>query len=96
MLKKRDNYRTTFDNFDVKIISHYNHSKINRLLKDSGIICNKLKIQAVITNSQAFLQVTEEWGNFSDYIWHFISEHLVQNHWQTSKQVPHLPLRFPM
>lgn len=88
ILKKRDNYRACFDNFDPAKIAQYSQDKINELLMNPGIIRNRLKITATVTNAQACLRVMEEWGNFSDFIWHFVEKTPIQNHWATSKQVP--------
>ncbi|WP_260554252.1 DNA-3-methyladenine glycosylase I [Coxiella burnetii] len=88
ILKKRNNYRDSFNNFDASIISKYNPRKIDRLLENAGIIRNKLKIQATINNAKAFLEVKKEWRNFSDYIWHFVDGHPIQNQWKNAKQIP--------
>lgn len=88
ILKKRDNYRELFDNFEAKIISQYTSKKINSLLANQGIIRNKLKIQAAITNANAFLKIKQEWGSFAKYIWHFVDGKPIQNHWKSIQQVP--------
>lgn len=88
ILKKRENYRTCFDNFDAAKIAQYDAHKIKELLNNSGIVRNKLKIHATIANAKAFLQVRSEWKNFSTYIWHFTDGKPVQNHWRSAKQVP--------
>jgi DNA-3-methyladenine glycosylase I len=92
VLKKRAHFRTCFDQFNAKKISQYDEKKIEKLLQDPGIIRNKLKIQSVITNAHAYLQVTKEWGNFSDYIWQFTSGKPMRNHWKSFKQVPNATL----
>ncbi|MCC2666800.1 MAG: tag, partial [Gammaproteobacteria bacterium] len=73
VLKKREAFRAAFDNFDPKKIAKYDHDKIDRLLQNSGIIRNKLKIQAAITNAKIFLEIKKEGANFSDYIWQFVN-----------------------
>ena len=88
ILKKRDNYRASFDNFDPQLIAQYQQNKIAQLLNNSGIIRNKLKIQATITNAKAFLQVKQEWGNFANYIWHFVNGQPIENHWKRGERVP--------
>lgn len=88
VLKKRDNYRIAFDNFDPQKIARYNQKKIDALLTNPGIIRNRLKIEASITNAKAFLAVKKECGSFTDYIWQFVNGQPVKNHWQSSKQVP--------
>jgi len=88
VLKKRDNYRQSFDNFEADIVSKYNQRKINALMKDAGIIRNELKIRSVISNAKAFLEVEKEWDKFSNYMWHFVNGRPIQNHWKSAKQVP--------
>jgi DNA-3-methyladenine glycosylase I len=84
-LRKRENFRTAFDNFDYKKIAIYNQNKIDTLLQDIGIIRNKLKINATITNDQAFMKVQEEFGSFSSYIWGFVNGKPIKNQCQTIK-----------
>ncbi len=88
VLKKRDNYRKCFDHFDPKKIAQYNDKKIAELLNNPGIIRNRLKINAAVTNAKAYLQVKQEWGSFSDYIWHFVDGKPIKNHWKSIKQLP--------
>lgn len=71
ILKKREGYRRAFDSFDFKKISNYNDAKVQKLLLDSGIIRNRLKISATIQNAKAFLTVRKEFGTFDNYIWQF-------------------------
>src|SRR3954469_25742686 len=71
ILRKRDNYRFAFDHFDPEKIIQYDEKKIQELLQNEGIVRNKLKIHAVITNAKAYLKVVEEFGTFSKYIWSF-------------------------
>jgi DNA-3-methyladenine glycosylase I len=72
ILKKRENYRAAFDNFDVKKISRYNQRKMNSLMRDEGIVRNRLKILSAAKNAKAFLQVQTEFGSFDRYIWQFV------------------------
>ncbi|MBX3709900.1 MAG: DNA-3-methyladenine glycosylase I [Gammaproteobacteria bacterium] len=88
ILKKRNNFRSSFNHFDAKKIAKYNQSKTDLLLTDSGIIRNRLKIRAVVTNANAFLKTKEESGSFSDYIWQFTGGKPIQNHWKNHSQVP--------
>jgi DNA-3-methyladenine glycosylase I len=88
ILKKRDNFRKAFDNFDYKKISKYNQSKIDSLLQDAGIIRNKLKINATVTNAQSFLQVQKEFGSFSNYIWGFVNGKTIKNSISNHKDTP--------
>ncbi|KAB8151153.1 DNA-3-methyladenine glycosylase I [Kordia sp. TARA_039_SRF] len=88
ILRKRENFRKAFDNFDYKKIAQYGDEKFERLLNDKGIIRNKLKIKATITNAQAFMNIQEEFGSFSKYIWQFTDGKPIQNAFKTSKEVP--------
>lgn len=73
ILRKRENYRKAFDRFNAKKIIRYNAAKIKSLMKNEGIVRNRLKIHAVIENAKAFLQVQKEFGSFDQYIWSFTS-----------------------
>lgn len=88
ILKKRENYRIAFDHFDPAIIRDYDEKKIEELLHNEGIVRNKLKINAVITNAHAYFKVVDEFGSFSRYIWSFVNERPIQNHFTVSVQVP--------
>ena len=73
ILRKRDNYREAFDNFDVAKVARYDQKKIDRLLQNEGIIRNRLKIAAAIQNARAFLKVQQEFGSFDKYLWGFVN-----------------------
>jgi DNA-3-methyladenine glycosylase I len=88
ILKKRDRYREVFDGFDAEKIARYDKKKVRELLKDAGIIRNKLKIAATISNAQAFLKVQQEFGSFDAYIWRFVGGAPKQNAWKTRKRLP--------
>jgi len=88
VLKKRPRYREVFDGFDVEKVARYDKKKVRELLKDAGIIRNKLKIAATISNAQAFLKVQEEFGTFDAYIWRFVGGKPKQNSWKTHKRLP--------
>ena len=88
VLKKRKNFRKAFDNFDYKKIANYDETKQEELRQDAGIIRNKLKIKATITNAQAFMRIQEEFGSFSKYIWGFVDGKPIRNKWKTDKDVP--------
>jgi DNA-3-methyladenine glycosylase I len=88
VLKKRENYRAAFDQFDVEKIAHYDDAKITALLANPGIIRNRLKIQAAIRNAQAYLRVREEFGTFDAYIWSFVGGQPIVNRWQTLREIP--------
>ena len=88
ILKKRERYREVFDGFNPEKVAQYDASKVRALLKDPGIIRNKLKIAATISNARAFLQVQKEFGSFDAYIWKFVDGKARQNAWKTRKRVP--------
>jgi DNA-3-methyladenine glycosylase I len=88
VLKKRARYREVFDGFDVEKVARYDKKKVRELLKDAGIIRNRLKIAATISNAQAFLKVQEEFGSFDAYIWRFVGGKPKQNAWKTHKSLP--------
>jgi len=88
ILYKRENFRKAFDNFDFNKVAHYNRRKINSLLKNEGIIRNKLKIEAAITNAKAFLQARKEFGSFDKYIWSFVEGKPIQNNFKSLKELP--------
>ncbi|MDP2087993.1 MAG: DNA-3-methyladenine glycosylase I [Flavobacteriaceae bacterium] len=88
ILRKRENFRNALDHFDYQKIAHYDESKIELLLQDAGIIRNKLKIKATISNAAAFMQIQEEFGSFSNYIWKFTNHQPIKNSWKNLKELP--------
>lgn len=88
VLKKRENFRKAFDNFNPEKISKYQSEKIKELLNNRGIIRNKLKIAAAVQNASAFLKVVEKYGNFNDYIWQFTDGRQIQNSWKNESEIP--------
>jgi DNA-3-methyladenine glycosylase I len=88
ILKKREGYRKAFDNFDARKISKYSETDISRLLHDSEIIRNRLKISATITNARAFLQLQKEVGSFDNYIWQFVNGKPIRNSWKKITDIP--------
>lgn len=88
ILRKRENFRKAFDNFNYKVIAGYSEEKINELLTDKGIIRNKLKINATVSNAKAFMKVQEEFGTFSKYIWGFTNGKPVQNKFNSLAEIP--------
>ncbi|REH42931.1 DNA-3-methyladenine glycosylase I [Tenacibaculum gallaicum] len=88
VLKKRENFRKAFDNFDYKKIAKYTEDKYEELLQNAGIIRNKLKIKATITNAQAFMKAQEEFGTFSKYIWSFTNGKPITNKFEKREEVP--------
>ena len=88
ILRKRENFRKAFDNFDYKKIAKYNQKKIDNLLQDAGIIRNKLKVNATITNAQFFMKIQEEYGSFSKYIWGFVDGKPIKNKFKSLNEIP--------
>jgi len=88
VLRKRENFRRAFDNFDFNTVAAYGESKVEELLQDVGIIRNKLKIRAAISNAQAFIQVREEFKTFDHYIWGFVNQKPIQNNFQSMSDIP--------
>lgn len=88
ILRKRENFRKAFDNFDYKKIANYNQDKIDLLIQDKGIIRNKLKIKSAVTNAQAFIEIQKEVGSFTEYIWNFVDGHPIKNTWKNHQDTP--------
>jgi DNA-3-methyladenine glycosylase I len=88
VLKKREGYRKAFDNFDARKISKYSEKAFSRLLTNSEIIRNRLKITAAITNARAFLRVQKEYGSFDRYIWQFVNGEPIRNSWRKMTDIP--------
>jgi len=88
ILAKRENFRKAFDDFDYKKIVNYNQDKIDELLKNAGIIRNKLKIESTISNAKAFIKVQKEFGSFDKYIWSFTGGKTIVNSWKSMKEIP--------
>jgi DNA-3-methyladenine glycosylase I len=88
VLKKRQNYRRAFDDFDPQKVARYGKRKIESLLSNRGIIRNKLKINAAIRNAACFLDIQEEFGSFDSYIWQFVGGKPKRNAWKTIDDIP--------
>ena len=88
ILKKRDNYRKAFDNFDVRKVARYTPERIERLLQNPGIVRNRLKIQSTIQNAKAFLDVQREFGSFDTYVWRFVGGRPMVNRPKSLQEVP--------
>lgn len=88
VLRKRENYRKAFDHFDPKKIAQYDEAKIQKLLQDPGIIRNKLKVRAAVTNAKAYLQVQKEFGSFDTYIWQFVGGKPIVNSFHELSEIP--------
>ena len=88
ILRKRDNYRAAFDNFDPARIARYGADKIESLLQDAGIVRNRLKVEATINNARKFLDVQEKFGSFDAFVWQFVGGKPRQNHWRGLAEIP--------
>ena len=88
VLNKRENYRKAFDNFEPAKIARYNKRKITSLLNNPGIIRNRLKIEAAVTNARAVLEIQKEFGSFDAYIWQFVNGTPIRNRWKSLKEIP--------
>lgn len=88
VLRKRENFRKAFDDFDYKKIANYDQQKVDSLIQDAGIIRNKLKINATISNAKAFMEVQQEFGSFSKYIWRFTNGKTINNYVKNYKEMP--------
>jgi DNA-3-methyladenine glycosylase I len=88
ILRKRENYREAFDNFDAGKVAAYDTKKLAELLSDKGIVRNRLKIEAAIQNARAFLALQKEFGSFDAYIWQFVGGKPRKNVWKTTGEIP--------
>jgi DNA-3-methyladenine glycosylase I len=88
ILKKRENFRRAFDNFEPRIVANYGQDKVESLLQDAGIVRNRLKIQAAILNAQAFLEVQRQEGSFDAYLWGFVGGKPRVNAWTALAEIP--------
>ena len=88
ILRKRENYRKAFDGFDVNKVARYTDKRVEKLLQNDGIIRNRLKVAAAVSNAKVFLTVQKEFGSFDKYIWGFIEGKPIVNKWKNTSQVP--------
>ncbi len=88
VLHKRENYRSAFDQFDVQKVASYDQQKVEKLLKNDGIIRNRLKINSAIRNARVFIEIQKEFGSFDNYIWGFVNHNPIINHWKNKDDVP--------
>src|SRR6202042_2111244 len=88
VLKKRENYRAAFDNFDAEKIARYGEKKIAELLNNAGIIRNRLKVRSAVQNAREFLKVRDEFGSFDAYQWRFVDGQPIINHRKSMSDVP--------
>jgi DNA-3-methyladenine glycosylase I len=88
ILRKRENFRAAFDDFDPVIVANYKAEKTGFLMLDAGIIRNRLKIEAAISNARVFMAVQAEWGSFDAYLWSWVDGTPIINNWQTPVEIP--------
>ena len=88
ILKKRENYRLAFAQFDPGIIANYDADKVEELMQNSGIVRNRRKIEATIINAQNFLEIQQKFGSFDYFLWQFVDEKPKKNHWRSLTEVP--------
>lgn len=88
ILRKRENFRKALDGFNYRKIAQYDQKKIDSLLEDAGIVRNKLKLNATVTNAQAFIKIQQEFGSFSTYIWQFVQGVPIKNAVKSAKDIP--------
>lgn len=88
ILRKRENFREAFDQFDYQKVANYDGQKIDQLLSNSGIVRNQLKVKAAISNAKAFMEIQKEFGSFSKYMWAFVDNKPIINHFQKLSDVP--------
>lgn len=88
ILRKRENYRAAFDNFDAVRVARYDANQIESLLQNPGIVRNRLKVQSAVVNAQKFLEVQQEFGSFDAFVWRFVGGSTKQNTWRSLAEVP--------
>ena len=88
ILRKREAYRKAFSGFDPAKVARFNKAKIERLLRDPGIVRNRLKVESAVSNARAFLRVQKEFGSFDRYIWEFVGGKPIQNRWKSMGEIP--------
>mgnify|MGYP001235959195 CR=1 FL=1 len=88
ILRKRESFRSAFDDFDFQKIGQYREDKINDILQDPGIVRNKLKVRAAVSNARAFIEVQKEYGSFDNYLWAFVDNKPILNSWQRQQEMP--------
>ena len=88
ILKKREGYRQAFDGFDAEKIARYSDRKVEKLLVDPGIVRNRLKVNAAVTNARAYLKLKEQGDSFNRYLWQFVGGRTIQNRWKSLKELP--------
>jgi DNA-3-methyladenine glycosylase I len=88
ILRKRENYRAAFDDFDAEKIARYDEKKIVQLIQNEGIVRNRLKIASTVQNAKSYLKIVDEFGAFDSFIWNFVDGKPVKNNWENFRQIP--------
>ncbi|GGG96417.1 DNA-3-methyladenine glycosylase I [Polaribacter pacificus] len=88
ILKKRENFRAAFDQFDYRKIAAYDANKMEELRLNEGIVRNRLKIKAAVVNAQLFMEIQKEFGSFSTYVWSYVQDRPIVNHFSDRSEVP--------
>ena len=88
ILRKRENYRNAFSGFDIARVAKFDKRKTARLLKDPGIVRNKLKVESTVTNAQKTIEIQNEFGSLTEYVWQFVGGKPIQNRWRTLNEIP--------
>lgn len=88
ILRKRENFRQAFDNFDIELVAGYNELKVQELLANPGIVRNKAKVRAIINNANRVIEIQKEFGSLDSYLWGFTGGVTIQNSWQTISEIP--------
>lgn len=88
ILKKRENFRLAFDGFNPEVVAGYTQDKVEVLMNDAGIVRNRLKIEAIISNARLTLDVQKEFGSLNEYLWRFVDGKLVVNQWKSMSEIP--------
>lgn len=88
ILKRRENFRQAFDQFDVQKVANYNKEKVDELVQNEGIIRHRGKIEAAISNAKLFIEIQQEFGSFSNFIWSYVDHQPINNQWKSREDVP--------
>lgn len=88
ILKRREGYRILFDEFDPQKVARFSSARIEKILQDSRIIRNRLKVLSAVSNAKAFLEIQKKYGSFSDYIWEFVDHKAIVHHWKNMSEIP--------
>jgi len=88
ILKKRDNYRHAFSNFDITKVARFDKRKVARLLNDPGIVRNRLKVESTVNNARRIREIQNEFGSFAEYVWQFVGGKPIQNRWRSLAEIP--------